>query len=369
MRRASVGLVALAVLLTAACGHKLIVGVVLPETGVNKDYGASLKAGIKLALDDAVAKQSPPGIEARYRDSLSHPEYAAKEAQELFKAGALIVIGGATSAEAKAMIPEAETAKELMISPSASEPALAASSNLFFRVVPSDEFEGTTAAQFLVTQKKARSVLIMFEKGLYSEGMLPFFTAEFTRLGGKITGQLPIGPTDWDKAVADALPAQKPDAVFICAYAEEILASLTVIRNAGFAGPICATSSFDSGDVVRRAGAVAEGVFVPKVRVDFESQQEPIKSFVARFKAANKGAAPDLFAAYGFDAAMVALYALQGPPPKDVNDLLVRVMSLGDKMGVTGKLVFDKVGNIEHRPRMHVIKGGKFEDCDTSQSR
>ena len=43
---------------------------------------------------------------------------------------------------------------------------------------------------------------------------------------------------------------------------------------------------------------------------------------------------------------------------------MVRLMSLGDRQGVTGKLVFDKSGNIVHHPRMHVIKGGKLEDCD-----
>ncbi|HUK14029.1 MAG TPA: ABC transporter substrate-binding protein [Thermoanaerobaculaceae bacterium] len=366
MRGASAGLAAAAVLLTAACGQKVVVGVVLPESGENKVYGSSLKAGITLAFDDAIAKQSPVGIEAHYRDSLSHPEYAAKEAQELYKSGALVVIGGATSAEAKAMIPEAEKAQALLISPSASEPGLAATSNLFFRVVPSDEFEAKVAAKFLATQKKVHTVMVLFEKGLYADGLVPVFTSEFEKAGGKITGQLSVGPMDWDKAVADAIPAQKPDAIFVCAYAEEILASLGVIRNAHFPGVVCVTSSFDTGDVVKRAGALANGVFVSKVGVDFDSQQEPIRSFVKRFKLANRGATPDLFAAYGFDAATAALDALRDPPPKNVNDLLVRLMSLGDKQGVTGKFVFDKVGNITHYPRMHVIKDGRFEDCDTA---
>ena len=365
MRLVPIVALALGALLTMACeGGKLIVGVILPETGVNRGYGASLKAGIKLALDDAVAKQSPPGIEAQYRDSLSHPEYAQKETGDLFKAGALIVIGGATTPEALAMIPEAEKAKGGIISPSASKPGLAESSNLFFRTVPSDEFEALVAAKFLVSNKKAKTILILFQQGLYSDGLLPGFSGEVARLGGKVVDKLPIGPTDWDKAIGDALAAGKPDAIFICAYSEEALAALGVIRNAKFDGSVCATSAIDAGDALRRAGALTEGVFVPLVRLDIDSQQEPMKSFVKRFKAANKGAAPDLFAAYGYDAALVALYALDGPPPKDNSELLVRLMSLGGKQGVTGKLEFDKSGNIIHHPRMHVIKNGKLEDCD-----
>ncbi|MCJ7441340.1 MAG: hypothetical protein MUO25_07135, partial [Thermoanaerobaculaceae bacterium] len=69
------------------------------------------------------------------------------------------------------------------------------------------------------------------------------------------------------------------------------------------------------------------------VGVDLESQKEPIKSFVQRFKAANKGAAPDLFAACGYDAALTALYALEGEPPKDATELLQHLMSLAQSRG------------------------------------
>ena len=365
MRRLSGCVVVVAALVATACGSdKKIVGVVLPQTGVNKGYGASLQAGIKLALDDAIATKKPEGIEAQYRDSLSHPEYAAKETGELFKAGALIVIGGATTAEAMAMIPEAEKAQRVIISPSASKPGLAESSNLFFRTVPSDDVEAEVAAYFLVTHKRAKTVLVLFQHGLYSEGLLPVFTAEVAKLGAKVTDKLPIGPTDWDKAISDSLTASKPDAIFVCAYGEETLAALGVIRGAKFAGSVCATSAIDAGNVVKRAGDLAEGVFVPLVRLDLSSQQEPMKTFVSEFRAANKGAGPDLFAAYGYDAALAALYALEGPPPKDPSELLVRLMSLGEQRGVTGRLKFDKSGNITHHPRMHVIKGGAFEDCE-----
>jgi len=367
MRRFSIGLMAVAALLTVACGgDKLIVGVVLPETGPNNKYGTSLKAGIKLALDDAVAKQSPKGIEARYRDSFSNPEYARKETEDLFKLGARIVIGGATSPEAKWMIPEAEKAKAVIISPSASESGLAASSNLFFRVYPGDDIEGVEAAGFVVNQRKARTILVLYQQGMYAEGMLPIFTGEVAKLGAKISDKLQIGPTDWDKPIGDALTAQKPDAVFICAYADETLAALEVVRNAKFQGTVCVTSAFAIGDVIRRAGALADGVVIPQLEVDLASQKEPVKSFVQRFKAANKGVAPDLFAACGYDAALTALYALEGTPPKDTTELLQHLMSLGTKQGVTGPLSFDEVGNTTHRPRMHVIKGGHFEDLDTS---
>jgi branched-chain amino acid transport system substrate-binding protein len=363
MRRLSAVAMVVAAMLTGACSKKLIVGVVLPETGPNNGYGASLKAGIKLAFDEAIAKQSPPGIEARYRDSFSDPESARKETADLFKSGAWIVIGGATSSEAKWMIPEADKANRVIISPSASEGALAASSNLFFRVYPSDNVEGVQDADYLVNQKKARTILVLYQKGVFGEGMLKIFSDEATKLGAKITGQFPIGPSDWEQPIGPALEAQKPDAVFICAYAEETLAALKVVRAAKFPGTICVTSAFATGSAVQRAGALADGVLIAMTSFDPDSQQEPIKSFVQHFKAANNGTAPDFFAAYGYDAATVAIDALKAGPPKDTADLLQHVMGLGDVQGLTGKLAFDANGDTTNRPTIHCIEGGKFKTC------
>lgn len=365
MKRILVGLMVIGAVLSTACGgKKLIVGVILPESGVAKAYGPSLKAGIKLAFDDAVAKNTPKGIEARYRDSMSNPEYAIKEVQELVKGGAIMVIGGATSEEAKAMIPEARKANIVLISPSASEPGLASSGNPFFRMYPSDDAEALVAARFLVTTRMAGRVLILFQKGLYSSGMLPVFKDEVAKLGATVVDELPIGPTDWDKNINQALAAKTPDAVFICGYGEEALATLSLLRAAKFEGSVCASSAIGTAKIIERAGELAEGIFVPVLSIDFDSQVDPVKSFVQRYKAANGGAMPDIYAAHGYDAAMMALAALQDPRPKDINEILHRLLSMGAKRGVTGMFSFDEVGNSTHRPRMHQIKGGQFEDCD-----
>lgn len=365
MRRVIAVLVTIGAVLSTACGaKKLIVGVVLPESGVAKAYGPSLKAGIKLAFDDAVEKNVPRGIEARYRDSMSNPEYAIKEVQELVKGGAIMIIGGATSEEAKAMIPEVRKANIVLISPSASEPGLASSGNPFFRMYPSDDTEALVAARFLVATRKAGSILVLFQKGLYASGMLPVFKDEVGKLGATILDELPIGPTDWDKNISDALATRKPDAVFICGYGEEALATLSLLRAAKFEGSVCASSAIGTAKIIERAGAEAEGVFVPVVAIDFESQVDAVKSFVQRYKNANGGAMPDIYAAHGYDAAMMALAALRDPRPKDTNEILHRLLSMGSTRGVTGPFSFDDVGNSTHRPRMHQIRGGRFEDCD-----
>ena len=127
----------------SACSNKIIIGVVLPETGDASAYGTSVKTGVKLAFDHAVAaRTAPAGLEVVYQDTGSNPSRGADLADALYKRGALIVIGGATSPEAKVMTRVANKYGRILLSPSASAPDLTSKGGWFLRIYPSDEGEG-----------------------------------------------------------------------------------------------------------------------------------------------------------------------------------------------------------------------------------
>jgi len=109
MNRVVLVAVLLCTTVATACSRKLVAGVILPETGEAAVYGSSIKSGLKIAFDDALAaRTAPEGLQVEYRDSASDPGQAASILGALFDDGALIAIGGVTSAEANAMIPVAE---------------------------------------------------------------------------------------------------------------------------------------------------------------------------------------------------------------------------------------------------------------------
>jgi branched-chain amino acid transport system substrate-binding protein len=355
-----------ALILAGGCGQKkVLIGVVLPETGESSPYGTSLKTGVKLAFDGAVAaRKAPAGLEVIYRDTTSSPTLATTQTEALFKQGALIVIGGATSAEARAMIPAAEKSGGVILSPSASAPELAASSNLFFRVFPSDSLEGARAAKHLVVDRKLKRVMVVQEDNPYTHGLLPVFTTEFKKLGGEIVGTVTIGRDGWEKELKDALAGIKPEALYVCGYGEAILQGLLEIRGLEYPGLVMTTSAIATVDLVWRGGKLVEGVTFPATGIDFTSQKEPMKSFVAMYKDANNNLVPDLYAAHGYDTALVALYALEGPLPQGGSNLLERLLGMSGLVGVTGPLSFDDVGNANYALRMQCVRGGKVEDCD-----
>ena len=366
MKRLGLCVALVSLLVAGGCSQKKVkIGVVLPETGESSPYGSSLRSGIKLAFDKAEAEgKAPVGLEIVYRDSGSSPSRAATETEELFKQGAVIVIGGATSAEARSMIPSAEKTGGVILSPSASAPELAASSNLFFRVFPSDSLEGARAAKNLVVDRKLKRVLIVQEDNPYTHSLLPVFTAELKKLGGEIVGSVTIGRDGWEKELKDALANIKPDALYVCGYGEAILQGLLEIRGLEYAGLVMTTSAISTVDLVWRGGKLVEGVTFAATGIDFGSQQEPMKSFVVKYKDANNNLVPDLYAAHGYDTAFVALWALEGPPLQGKTDLLERLLGLSGRVGVTGPISFDDVGNANYRLRMQCVRGGKVEDCD-----
>jgi branched-chain amino acid transport system substrate-binding protein len=359
MRHSALVSALLLALAGTACSNKVIVGVVLPETGDASAYGTSVKTGAKLAFDQVVAQhRAPAGLEVVYRDTASNPSRGVDEAESLYKEGALIVIGGATSPEAKVMTRVANKYGRILLSPSASAPDLATKGGWFFRVFPSDDQEGVKAAQFLVQNRKAKTVLVLREDIPYTQGLLPVFTAELGKLGGKVAGTITIGEPNWEKMLTASLANLKPDALYVCGYGESILACMVEVRNSSFAGTVCTTSAISTVDLVWRGGKLVEGLYFPMTSVDMASQQEPIAGFVKRYHEQYNLVA-DIYAAHGYDAALAALYALAEPTPRSATELRSRLLSIGGKIGVTGALQFGEDGNIQRPLRIYVIKDGK----------
>jgi branched-chain amino acid transport system substrate-binding protein len=345
------------------CGARLRVGVVLPESGPAAVYGAAIKSGIRLACDDSLANgTAPTGFELFYRDSGSDPSRAALAAEALYQDGARLIIGGATTSEAEAMLPVADRWERILLSPSASAPDLAGRSTFFFRVYPSDEIEGVKAADLMASTRGLRSVLIVEEDNDYTRGLLPVFVQELIRNGGRVLGAVRLADHGWEKSLRDDLTSLRPEGVYICAYGEPTLNVIRALRFAGFAGTICVTSAIAPGALLQRAGSVVEGVVFPLAGwVDHGG--ELVQAFIRRYEERYQ-MVPDTFAAHGYDAALAAIYALAQPSCRTGGDVRICLHAISARRGVTGPLDFDDYGNIRRVPRVHWVHRGRIEELE-----
>ena len=248
----------------------------------------------------------------------------------------------------------------ILLSPSASAPDLTTKGGWFLRVYPSDEGEGVKAAQFLVQDRKVKNILVIKEDIPYVHSLLPIFTAELGKLGGKVVGTVSVNEPNWERMVAASIANLKPEAIYVCGYGEAILACMVEVRNTTFAGTVCTTSAISTVDLVWRGGKLVEGLYFPLVRIDMTSSKEPVASFVKQYRAKFDFAA-DNYAAHGYDAALATLFAFAEPAPKSAADLRSRFLKLGTKIGVTGPMNFDDSGNIDEPVHIHWIRDGKVE--------
>ncbi len=337
--------------LLGGCNSKPIVGVILPSTGAAASYGESIESGIRLALADARAQeQIPEGFEVLWADTGSDPERAVAELQRMASEyDVKMVIGGATSAEAMAMLPELDDLEIVCISPSASAPGLASRSRMFFRIYPSDELEGHTAGNFLYERLRKHRVLLFTGDTEYTRGIKPEFLKQYEEsLGGTVVDTMTLAEDGWRERAATVLDGKSVDAAYVIGYAEEILDVVLFLHERGFAGRIVTTAAFYSGQVIREAGEAAEGILFPLPPFDRTSEKEPVLSFVNRYMNAYERA-PDVFAAHGYDVMGLTIRIMNfAKPPETMEILKALNFGVSEYMGVTGPILFDDHGVVKH---------------------
>ncbi|MCG6947613.1 MAG: penicillin-binding protein activator [Acidobacteria bacterium] len=348
--------------LLSGCSGTPVVGVVLPTTGAAASYGESIESGIRLALAGSRERNElPSGFEVLWADTGSDPDRAVAEFRRLVEEqDAKMVIGGATSAEAAAMIPEADRLEVVCLSPSASAPGLARQSRYFFRIYPSDELEGHTAANFLHERLGKHDVVLFTGDTEYVRGIKPEFLKQYQEaLGGNVVADIELGQEGWKQNATEILNTSGVKAAYVVGYAEEILEVIQFLDALGFDGRIVTTSAFYSGQVIREAGTAAENVMFPLPPFDRTSEKEPVLSFVNKYMDSYQRA-PDVFAAHGYDAMGLTIQVMNlANPPETMEILKALNFGVTEFMGVTGPILFDDYGDVKHYPMMFIVHGGQ----------
>lgn len=344
-------------ILASGCGKNTYkIGVVLPLTGGDSVYGQAVRDGIELAHQEIQASQDGGAVfELMIEDSGSDPEKAREALDKLYGDGALLALGGVTSAEAKEMVTVAETYDRALISPSASSPELTGISRNFYRIFPSDFAAASKMAQFLSQDLKINQVVVVAETQEYARGIQGAFSSAFEGYEGEILEvvEFPANTSDFSGLMA-RVTTLNPKAVYLAAYGEEIGSMVQELRRAKYPGKILTTSAFASPSFIAPVGEDAVGVILTQSVFELDSDFAHIKTFREGF-VSKFGQDPDIYSAHGYDAMKVVERALQGRPalttevPKGLREGII------DFPGVTGTIQFNEKGDVQRYPRIYII--------------
>ncbi|MFP3941730.1 MAG: ABC transporter substrate-binding protein [Thermoanaerobaculia bacterium] len=368
--RLSTPLVAALLVLPAACGsaERDRVGVVLPLSGQAKVYGRSLRGGAVLAWQELAqqaeaAGEDGPAFELDVRDSSSHPQRAFELATELYDGGAVAVIGGATDAEVRAMVPAAERVRRVLLSPSASSASLAGRSRYVFRLSPSSHQQAVKMGSFAALSLDLSKVGILMPGTDAGRELGATFAEAFEHQGGEVLQAVgyPQDPKEAGRLVEQVLEP-RPEGVYLAASGADETARhvLRELARRGFRGTVMTTSAFAAPRLLSRTGHGTEGLVLSASPFDPDSQDPQVRAFVEAYRAEH-GTAPDLYAAHGYDAVMALARAMEGEDGSS-REPWEGLRSLSGYRGVTGVIQFDEQGNVGQFPRVWVVEEGRLHE-------
>ncbi|MEW6758219.1 MAG: ABC transporter substrate-binding protein, partial [Acidobacteriota bacterium] len=266
------------------------------------------------------------------------------------------VIAGATSEEALALAAAAEPLGVLVLSPSASSPALSGFSRYFFRNWPSDASEAEAAAEFAAYSLHATRVEVLADDNAYGRGLADAFARAFEREGRRAAvtivapGQVP--------APAAGPPGVAFQAIFLAGYSGALLPAADGLRRAGDRRPILACSAFARADLLKKAPSWMDGICLLRPGPVSGDGGTEKAEFAMRFTA-RWGEPPDVYAAHAYDAVRILGAALAGSPEADAEALRSALLSARGFPGAAGPTSFTALGDVRRPIEVWVFDGGR----------
>src|SRR3954453_16864027 len=320
-----------------------------PLSGDNQQLGINEVNGVQLAVDQA-NKNGDLGFQLQLvkADDQGSPEQAPTAAAQVLQDSAVLgVVGPSFSGATKAVGPTYSTADLAFISPSATNPALSTLGfTTFHRIVPSDNVEGSQAADLFV-KKGYKKVVVVDDLSDYGKGVADEVQAGLEK-GGVSVQRLGVDAKTTDYgSTATQVAASGAQAFFYGGYDAQAGQVAKALQTAGFKGDKYGGNGVKSSVFVDGAGAAGEGWYFTCGCSD-ATVAPAAKDFNAAYKAAFN-TDPSTYSPEAFDAANAMIEAIKtaaknGTPTRQtvadaVNNL--------DYKGITTTVKFDKSGEVD----------------------
>ena len=354
----------LTLLITAGCSttptgqaveqHTLKIGVVGTLTGVGAYHGQQELKGLQLAAE----KLQNEGVHITFiaEDSKAKPADAVTAVQKLIHADNVdFIIGDSWSSTTVAFVPVTNQQKKLTISPIAVLDELS-NDDLFFRTIPSVRSMVVPLAEHAYKNMGIRRVAILRQDTPFGVEHANSFREEFTKLGGKIIleEKFDLFQEDVRSEILKA-KEQNPDAIFnLHATGPRLGAMMKQARELGIDVRWLSSFGAENTPLVQTYGNIVDGLVYPYPFDLSDADTRFVNSYTQKYNEL-----PDLGAANAYDALMLLGHAV-GEVGKDPNAVKKYLLNIKNYPGASGKISFDKNGDVQKNILIKEIKDGKF---------
>jgi branched-chain amino acid transport system substrate-binding protein len=341
-------------ILTIKPGEPIHIAYMLVVAGPDASLGEDSKRGIEIAIEDVGGKLLGHTVKLTGTDSACNAEGGTAAATKLAADPTIVaVIGSSCSSEARPGAPIITKAGMAMISPSNTAPFLTEANRGadyagYLRTAHNDLVQGAVAARFAWESLKVKTVATIHDGSPYAEQLQAVFADTFKKLGGKITSQEAVAPTDTDmRPVLTKIAKEAPELIYypifvaaggqVTTQAKKI-AGLEKTRLMGADGLF-------SPDFLKAAGKSAEGMYLSSP--DFSAFGDKYaKDFLPKHEKKYGGKPLSAFHAHAYDATMLVFAAIEKVAQKGADGSLTigrqalrdALFATKDFKGLTGNL-------------------------------
>lgn len=321
-------------------------------SGPQANLGEMIKLGAQLAVEEAAPTFKSLGFDLQFfpQDDQAQPDVGVAVARRVVNdPDVLVVVGHYNSGVS---IPASEVYKEVnlaMISPGSTNPRLTERGlNNVNRVCGRDDVQGPVGAEFAVNELHAKRILVVHDKTAFGQGIAEAFRKKAQELGAQVVGVLGTEEKTNLQALILQMRVLKPDLLYFGGIYDQGGVLLKQMRERGIKATFLGPDGLESASFVDIAQGAVVGAYYTTVAAPVE-KYPTAKTFVEKFTR-QFGRAPEGFALHSYDAACVAIAALEKAiavnggkkPTRDQVTAAVRGVTID---GITGAIAFNKNGD------------------------
>jgi branched-chain amino acid transport system substrate-binding protein len=348
---------------SASAADTLKIGVAGAHTGDLASYGIPARGAAELVAKEVNAKGGLLGkqIELVIGDDMCKPEMATNVATKLTSDGATVVLGHICSGATKAALGIYKDKKVIVVSPSATNPALTQSGDYpnFFRTIAPDDRQAKVGVDFAVGKLGAKKIAVLHDKGDYGKGYAEFAKMYVEKTPGvelALFEGITPGAMDYS-AIVQKIKQSGADAVLYGGYHPEASKIVSQMRAKKMKTFFVSDDGVKDDTFIQVAGADAEGVYAsgPKDVSGLPLNQSARKAYEEAYKEA-----PGAFYQEAYAAMLALVNAIQKAGSADYAAVEKALRSETVDTPV-GRITFDGRGDaVGVGFSMYKVEGGKY---------
>jgi len=324
---------------TPANENEIVFGEYGSMTGSESTFGTSTHKGIMMAVEEANKKGGVKGKQVRVisYDTQGKSDEAVTVVTRLITQDRVnVILGEVASSRSIAAAPVAQQYKVPMISPSSTNPKVTQLGDYIFRVCFIDPFQGSVMAKFAINNLNLKKAAIFRDvKSDYSVGLANFFAEDYKKMGGQIVMDVAYSGGDVDfKSQLTKIKETKPDVLFVPGYYTEAGIIAVQARELGIKATLLGGDGWDSNKLSEIGQSSILGAYFSN-HYSAEDKSPVVQNFVTQYKA-KYGEVPNSLAAQGYDAALIAMDAINRAPDLTSKSIRDAIASTKNFQGVTG---------------------------------